>query len=298
MRVRSWVSLSAFAVVAVVAARAEAKHVRFLGPHPIAAKYGGGYCYIEAPHMHGYAPERAALYQQVGDEYVFTGDPTPFGYEGERHPFYGHHPVVVEGAPEPVYCLIDGPHYHPYAAPEAPEYRVKDGVAFYVAPIPQVYVKPQRVKVVNSEYRPYVSFRPTVEVAPPPEWHGEVYVAGPSVEVRAPGVFVPPPPHVAVEVNAPGVFVAPPAPHVVVGVPAPHVVVGAPAPVLVAPPGPHVYVGAPAPHVVVGAPAPVMVERGGHWEHHDNGRHEGWYKEGHGGGEHGGGGWGHGKGHH
>jgi hypothetical protein len=284
MRVRSWVSLAAFAAVAVVAARAEAKHVRFLGPHPIAAKYGGGYCYIEAPHMHAYGPERAALYQQVGDEYVFTGDPTPFGYEGEKHPFYGHHPVVVDGAPEPVYCLIDGPHFHAFAAPETPEYKVKDGVAFYVAPIPQVYVKPARVKVVNAEYRPYVAFRPTVEVAPPPEWHGEVYVAGPSVEVHAPGVFVPPPPHVSVEVSAPGVIVAPPPPpHVVVGVPAPHVVVGAPAPVLVAPPGPH---------VVVGAPRPVVVEERGKW-HHDNGRHEGWYKEGHGGG-----GWGHGKGHH
>jgi len=292
MRIRT--ILFALFVVAALTATAEAKHVRFLGPHPIAAKFGGGYCYIEAPHMHVYGPDRPNLYQQVGDDYVFTGDPTPFGYEGDRHSFYGHHPVVVDGSPEPVYCLIDGPHFHAYAAPSTPDYRVKDGVAFYVSPIPQAYVKPARVRVVNAEYRPYVSFRPTVEVAPPPEWHGEVWVGapgvvvgapgvvvgGPSVEVRAPGVFVPPPPHVAVEVRAPGVFVPPP----------PHVVVG----------GPRVVVGAPGP-VVVGAPGVVVEERReGHWEHehHDNGRHEGWYKEGHGGGEHGGGGWGHGKGHH
>ena len=67
--------------------------------------------------MHVYAPDRPNLYQQVGDEYVFAGDPTPFGYEGERHPFYGHHPVIVDGSAEPVYCLIDGPHFHSYAAP-------------------------------------------------------------------------------------------------------------------------------------------------------------------------------------
>src|SRR6185312_1078744 len=146
--------------------------------------------------------------------------------------------------------------------PSTPDYRVKDGVAFYVAQIPQAYVKPARVRVVNAEYRPYVSFRPTVEVAPPPEWHGEVYVgapgvvvgapgvevSAPGVEVRGPGVFVPPPPHVAVEVRGPGVFVPPP----------PHVVVG----------GPRVVVGAPGP-VVVGAPGPVFVgeRREGHWEH-------------------------------
>ncbi|HWE29224.1 MAG TPA: hypothetical protein VHB97_14545 [Polyangia bacterium] len=259
--------LVALLVVVAFAARAEAKHVRFLGPHPIAAKFGGGYCYIEAPHMHVYAPDRPNLYQQVGDEYVFAGDPTPFGYEGERHPFYGHHPVIVDGAAEPVYCLIDGPHFHDYAAPSTPDYRVKDGVAFYVAPIPPVYVRPARVRVVNAEYRPYVSFRPMIEVAPPPEWHGEVYVGAPGVEVSAPGVFI-----------------APPSPRVIVG--GPRVVVGAPAP----------------PGVVVGAPGPVFVgerheghweHREEHWEHHDNGRHEGWGD--HGGGEHGHGG---GRGHH
>jgi hypothetical protein len=264
MRFRMWVQLFVFAVVVALGARAEAKHVRFLGPHPIAAKYGGGYCEIAAPHMHVYGPDRPALYQQVGDEYVFTGDPTPFGYEGERHPFYGHHPVYVDGAPEPIYCLIDGPHFHAYAAPSTPDYRIRDGVAFYVTPIPEVYVKPHRVRMINAEYRPYVTLRPQVVVAPPPEWHGEVWVAGPSVEVHAPGVFVPAP-QVAVEVSAPGVIVAPPAPHVIIA-PAPRVIVGAPAPV---------FVGG------------VRVEHEDHWEHHDRGRHEGWEHEEHGEHEHG-----------
>ena len=132
MRIRT--ILAVLAVLAALTSRAEARHIRFLGAHPIPARYGGGYCYIEAPHMHIYGPDRPALYQEVGDDYVFTGDPTPFGYEGERHPFYGHHPVMVDGSPEPVYCVIDGPHYHPFAPPDTPDFKVKGDVAFYIGP--------------------------------------------------------------------------------------------------------------------------------------------------------------------
>jgi hypothetical protein len=294
--VRTYILVAVLALSSLVARTAEARHVHFAGPHPIAARYGGGFCYIETPHLHIYAPDRPALYQQVGDEYVFTGDPTPFGYDGDKHAFYGNHPVAMVNG-EPVYCFIDGPHFHPFAAPDD-GYKVKDGVAFYVGPFAPTYAKmrPHRVKVVNAEYRPYVSFRPTVEVQPPPEWHGEVYVATPSVQVGAPGVVVnaPGPPGVDVEVSAP--VVVPPAPHVVVG--GPRVVVGAPG-VVVAAPAPHVVIGAPAPHVYVGAPAPVVVapqpgvvvvkERHRHDEddddqgwHHDNGKHKGWYKHGRG----------------
>ena len=53
---KSVITLLTVAVIGV-AATAEAHHVRFLGPHPIAAKYGGGYCYIEAPHLHLYGPD-------------------------------------------------------------------------------------------------------------------------------------------------------------------------------------------------------------------------------------------------
>jgi hypothetical protein len=275
MRTRTLFAALLIVVGLVVGAgRAEARpsHVHFLGAHPIAAKYGGGYCYIETPHIHAYAPDHLALYQQVGDQYVFTGDPTPFGYDGDKHPFYGHHPVVTVGA-DPVYCYINGPHFHAFAAPEIPDYQVRDGVAFYVGAFPPAYVKVnhERTRVVNAEYRPYVSYRPTVVVTPPPEWHGEVWVAPPAVAVQAPGVYVsspgvvvaaPPPPHVEVQVSAPGVYVAPPSAGVYVG--APGVVVGAPGP------------------VVVGGPRRVIVEddndQGGRW-HHDNGRHEGWYKD-------------------
>jgi hypothetical protein len=270
------------------ARNADARPVHFMGPHPIAARFGGGFCYIETPHLHGYAPDHQALYQEVGGQFVFTADPTPFGYEGDKHTFYGHHPIITVEGGEPVYCFLDGPHFHPYAAPETAEYKMKDGVAFYVGPFAPSYarMKPHRVKVVNAEYRPYVELRPTVQVEPPPEWHGEVYISAPvpSVTVRTPGVYVDAPhPRASVEVYAPapGIVVAPPAPHVVIGAPAPRVDVYAPAPhVMVAPPAPHVMIGAPAPTVVVGAPAPGVVVTGQVRMHHDNGRHEGWRKHG------------------
>jgi hypothetical protein len=265
------------------AATAEARHVRFLGPHPIAAKYGGGYCYLEVPHLHIYAPDHPALYQQVGDQYVFTGDPVPFGYDGDRFQYYGHHPVPgVDG----VYCYIDGPHFHPYRFPETPEYKVQDNVAFYVAPLPEPYLrmKPQRERFVNEEYRPYERMRPQVVVQPPPEWHGTPYVAvgapTPSVEVRGPGAVVAPP---GVEVRGPdmemrgpavvaappGAYVAPPGVEVrgpgveIRGPPPPAVVVAPPRPpgVYVAPPTPPGVVVVPPrpPGLVVGVPAPVVV---------------------------------------
>jgi hypothetical protein len=272
------------------AASAAGRHVHFLGAHPIAAKYGGGYCYIEVPHLHIYPPDHPALYQQVGDQYVFTGDPTPFGYDGEHFQFYGHHPVPGHDG---VYCFIDGPHFHPYRQPEGPEYKVQNDVAFYVAPLPEPYLrlKPQRERVVNEEYRPYVTYRPRVEVTPPPEWHGNAYVAvpappgvevrapgvevrGPGVEVRGPGAVVAAP---GVEVRGPGVEVRGPGvevrgPGVEVRGPGVYVEPPHPVGVVVAPPPPGVIV-APRGGVVVGAPVRGGVYVEGEVEHEGHGHH-------------------------
>jgi hypothetical protein len=281
-----------------------AKMVRFLGPHPVAQKHGGGYCYIEAPHMHAYPPDHSKLYQQVNGQEVFTGDPTPFGYEGEKHMYYGHHPLPTS-AGEPVYCFIDGPHVHPFAVPESPEFKVKGDVAFYVGAFPPAVVKMrrERAREVNIEYKPYVAFRPQVTVEPPPEWHADVVVGGPVIVAPpAPGVVVTSP---GVVVNSPGVIIGAPPPVVVGGpgvvVGAPGVVVHSPGVVVGAPPPPRVRGGVVvgAPGVVVGGPPGVVVEGGvrrehwegdrrerrEHWEgdqggreHHDNGKHKGWGK--------------------
>jgi hypothetical protein len=262
---RNQVAFASAIVLAVAAQAGAAGHFEFLGPHPIAAKLGGGYCYIEAPHLHAYPPDHPALYQQVGQQQVFTGDPTPFGYEGERHAFYGHHPVrTVDG--QVVYCYIDGPHSHPFEA-AGPGYKTQGDVAFYVGPLDPGYarIRLSRAPAINAEYRPYASFRPVVQVQPPPEWHGEIYVAPPAVQV---GVQVP---GVDVGIHAPGMQV---------GVRGPAVQVG------VGVRGPGVF--APG-QVVVGGPGPGFgrPEERGHreerheHEHHDNGKHLGWDKHDH-----------------
>lgn len=232
---------------------------RFMGPHPLAGHPGAGYCFIEVPHVHDYLPDRPALYQQAGDSYTFTGDPVPFGYEGEKTVFYGHHPVPppaesdLEAPPAPTFCFMKGPHYHDYPQPEGPGYKTKDNVVFYVGPIPPAAaaIRPQIEKALEAEYRPYVAQRPQVVVTPPPEWPGVVWVAPKAPEV----VAVPP--------AAPAVVVAGPAPTVVVTPPAP----------------PAVIIGAPAPGVIYfeGPGHPKGWEKG--WEKGwDKGWEKGWHK--------------------
>jgi len=175
-------ALFAAALAAGVAAPAavRAAPTRFVHAHPVAARAGGGYCYVDAPHLHSYAPDHAALYQPTPAGYYFIGDPTPFGYDGERHVYYGHHPVAAAAAPP--FCFIDGPHYHAAAPPRGDDYTVVDGIPFYTGPRPAAYVagRARRWKEVNDELLPFARFRPAVHVVvPPPEWRGSLY--------RAPG---------------------------------------------------------------------------------------------------------------
>jgi hypothetical protein len=250
---------------------------RFVGAHPLAGNPGTGYCYIDVPHVHDFAPDRPAVFQQVNDEYVFTGDPVPFGYEGDKTVFYGHHPVplppVVNVAsatpPRPTFCFLKGPHYHDYPQPEAPGFKQKDNAVFYVGPIPPEVARerPQLERAVEVEYQPYVAQRPQVVVSPPPEWQGVVWVAPP----QGPRLLVAPP--------APQVVIAPPAPQVVIAPPAPQVVIAAPQPsVVVVPPHP--------PSVVIGVPTPGVFFMGGPGRGHGHG-----WGHGHGGWKGGGKGW-------
>jgi hypothetical protein len=147
----------------------------YVGAHPVAARVGGGYCYIDVPHLHSYAPDHVGLYHHDAHGWSFTGDPTVFGYDGERHVFYGHHPVE---APELLFCLIDGPHYHAFA-PRGADYQLVDGVAFYMGELPVAYVdqRAQRWRQVNDEMRPFVDARPHVNVYPPTGWQGRIWGA-------------------------------------------------------------------------------------------------------------------------
>ena len=142
----------------------------------------------------------------------FVGDPVAYGYEGPKHAYKGHHPIhvhAVVGAPEPQveFCYIDGPHYHPYPAPEGPDFKVVGGAHFYVGTPPQVYVDARPAYVgINAIYTPTVYARPTVVVATPPV--GWIHARpGFAIGVVTPGVVVATP---GVVVATPGVVVVPP----------------------------------------------------------------------------------------
>lgn len=166
--------------------------VRFVGMHPIAPEYGGGFCYIEFPHVHVYEPQRPdVLYRPYEGGNHFVGDPVPYGYEGPKHAYYGHHPIDVDfvlgdGDDDTEYCYIDGPHYHAFGPPPDAQFTLKSGVYFYSGDFPRAYVEARpRYSKINAVYRPLQYTRPVVVVAPPPEYHGPVYVEEPTVVVPA-----------------------------------------------------------------------------------------------------------------
>src|SRR5262249_17096487 len=105
MKLRWATSLLFGLFVFCAAAEARAEQVMYMGPHPLGASPSDGYCFIEVPHVHVTAPppKVRVLYQVNHGEYDFVGDPVPFGYEGPKYAYYGHHPVRVD-------YYDDGPH--------------------------------------------------------------------------------------------------------------------------------------------------------------------------------------------
>jgi len=193
----------ALAAVAGVAAGKDGGHghgkqVRYIGIHPIDKAHGGGLCHIEFPHVHVYAPPDLVQYRDHDDGHYFVGDPVAYGWEGDKHAYYGHHPIYVDavvdgGAPgEPVYCYINGPHFHVFAPPMelSADWKLDGDAYFYIGtPLPTyVEARPQLVKI-NAIYQPIEYVRPVVTVEPPSAWIG-VQFAMPGATVIAPGAVV------------------------------------------------------------------------------------------------------------
>ena len=242
--------LSAFLLTVLGATTASANHtVRYVSKHPLPKKVGHGFCYITVPHVHDYEPSDPRLYRQMDGGYYFAGDPAPFDYEGPRYSYYGAHPIadVDVRFGGPTYCYLRGPHYHWYSPPPQMQFELRGGAYWFVGNYEPVYYSERpRYAVINDAYAPVVYARPVVDVrVAPPAFHGEIVAVAPGVAAHA---------VVGAPVVSAGVYVAAPPPPVV------HVGVG-------------VGVGGP---VVVGGPPPPGYR-------HDNGRHNGWYKNGHGG---------------
>jgi len=174
-------------------ADAAIRQVRYVGIHPIPASEGGGICYIEGPHVHVFEASDKLQYRDHRGANYFVGDPVAYGYDGKRYVYRGHHPihvdaVVGDGVPDDEFCYIDGPHYHYFAPPDGPEFKVSGDAYFYVGDPPRAYVdaRPQMMRI-NAEYQPLVYERPVVTVDPPDGWIGA------RAEFIAPAVVVEPP---------------------------------------------------------------------------------------------------------
>jgi len=176
----------ASSALALSAAEARAdRQVSYVGMHPIPS---GGFCYIEAPHVHVYAPAGKAkvMYRMNDDAYEFVGDPVAFQYDGPRYTYQGHHPINVDYAvgvespqAEVEYCYINGPHYHYWYPEPTAAFEVKGGVYWYVGPFgPEYKTLRPRYVAINAVYEPIVYERPVIAVAPPVGFVGVGVVGG------------------------------------------------------------------------------------------------------------------------
>jgi hypothetical protein len=139
---------------------------------------------------------------------VFVGDPVAYGWDGPKHAYKGAHPIhvdaVVGGDPDVEYCYLEGPHYHSFAPPEGPEFKVVGDVYFYVGQPPRAFVEARPTYIgINATYRPLVYARPVVTVVAPVGWIGARAEFGAVVQIPAPGV------HVGIEIGGPAVIVRP-----------------------------------------------------------------------------------------
>jgi hypothetical protein len=218
---------------------------------------GGGFCYIDVPHVHDFGPSDPRMYRQVDGQYYFVGDPAPFDYQGPRTAYYGPHPIVEANVEfgHPEYCYLQGPHYHWYAPPPQASFEMRGGAYWFTGTYEPVYYQERpRYVVVNEAYAPIVYTRPVVDVTlAPAAFHGEIVAGGPGWRA---GVVVgaPPPPVVQVGVG--------------------------------------INVGGPPSTVIVEHDHDNGRHRGWEDHDHDNGRHRGWEKHEHDGWErHDQGGW-------
>jgi hypothetical protein len=200
MRIPLSIAAATLALAAMAPASAHARQVKFSGMHPIPRAVEGEFCYIEAPHIHVYEPEDVkVLYREHDGYHHFVGDPVAFGYDGPKHTYYGHHPVMVdpslhldvEAEPEAEFCYLDGPHYHHDTPPAGITFELKGGAYWYIGKYPPHYHKHKKLYIqINIIYKPIVYVRPVVVVAPPVGYLGPIIDVDVNIGIGVPDVVI------------------------------------------------------------------------------------------------------------
>jgi len=143
-----------------------ARTYRYVGPHPIHADYGSGWCSTAGPHDHPYPPFDPYLFQATDQGYTFLGDPADFGYAGALYWYGGPHPIASGWGTG--WCFIPWPHRHLYP-PFGPSFVACGAYSCYVGPYDDWY----------WYYRPfYLAFY----VA----WYPRFYLGGTYYQTRVP----------------------------------------------------------------------------------------------------------------
>jgi hypothetical protein len=180
-------------LLALGGTEAEAKVVRFHGPHPIAPGVHQGMCYIPGPHVHAYEPHQPLLYQKAGKAHVFVGDPVEFEPKAPKVAYYGHHPAfwLPPKSGAPAYCYITGPHHHWHGPPRHLRFVHQGGAYWFVAPHPDHYrADHPQVTALHDHYQGVKLERPVVVAAPPEGFVGVLVTPGGFLLVQGPGVVV------------------------------------------------------------------------------------------------------------
>ena len=191
----------------------------YRGHHPIAAGYGGGYCFIDWPHRHHYPPPATVQFNLVGGYYVYGGawDPWYWQYRNEYVGYYGGYyrrsyygGVYWTARPAPIYrpgVVIGAPGvYRPGALVAAP-----GGGSVRVVAAPGVVVGAPRAGVVVGAPRPggvvVGAPRAGVVVGAPRPGGGAVVVGAPRPYAPASRAVSAPRPYAApARSSAPGGF--------------------------------------------------------------------------------------------
>lgn len=176
------------------------KSHHYHGAHPLSIKPAAGFCYIEVPHVHAHTihKKHGPLYREHEGDLVFVADPVAYGYDGQRHSYYGHHPVAVDvvlGTEEAYasgqqleFCYLDGPHHHLYEPPAGLTFEVNAGASWYIGDFPKPYVQGKaKFGHVNRVYASVEMQRPEVVFEHPPSGYVgpvlDIHIRAPTAEI-------------------------------------------------------------------------------------------------------------------